>query len=103
MVLHPPENGSGVMPGGNRRTHRERRVVPYTAEQFFDVVADVDNYKKFVPFCVDSRVVKVIDEGTMEAEMSVGFKVSRDKEKRRAPHELKGGGGAMSNISRSVG
>lgn len=52
--------------------------MPYTPEQFFDVVADVDNYKKFVPFCVDSRVVKVIDEGTMEADMSVGFKVRRD-------------------------
>ena len=66
---------SGVIPSGNRRTHRERRLVPYSPEQFFDVVADVDSYKKFVPFCVDSRVVKVIDEGTMEAEMSVGFKV----------------------------
>lgn len=66
---------SGVMPSGNRRTHRERRVVPYSPEQFFEVVADVESYKKFVPFCVDSRVVKVIDEGTMEAEMSVGFKV----------------------------
>ncbi|CAN0485491.1 unnamed protein product, partial [Hapterophycus canaliculatus] len=57
------------------RKHRERRVVPYSPEQFFEVVADVDNYKEFVPFCVDSRVVKVIDKATMEAEMSVGFKV----------------------------
>eukprot|EP00903_Cladosiphon_okamuranus_P018042 g16603.t1 len=67
------------MPSGNRRTHRERRLVPYTPEQFFDVVADVDSYKKFVPFCVDSRVVKVIDEGSMEAEMSVGFKLFTEK------------------------
>lgn len=60
---------------GNQRTHRERRVVAFSPEQFFAVVADVDNYKKFVPFCVDSKVLRVIDEGTMEAEMSVGFKV----------------------------
>lgn len=53
--------------------------MPYTPEQFFEVVADVDSYKEFVPFCVDSRVVKVIDEGTMEAEMSVGFKVGSEK------------------------
>lgn len=71
------------MPSGNRRTHRERRLVPYSPEQFFEVVADVDSYKKFVPFCVDSRVVKVIDEGTMEAEMSVGFKVRQKRQSRR--------------------
>jgi len=88
-IAHHPPPRSGVMPGGNRRTHRERRVVPYTPEQFFDVVADVDNYKKFVPFCVDSRVVKVIDEGTMEADMSVGFKVKRDRE--RKPIRVEGG------------
>ncbi|CAM9197640.1 unnamed protein product [Pylaiella littoralis] len=72
-------NLSGVMSQGNRRSHRERRVVPYSPEQFFDVVADVDNYKKFVPFCVDSRVVKVINDDTMEAEMSVGFKLFTEK------------------------
>ena len=66
---------SGVIPKGNHRAHRERRVVPYSPEQFFAVVADVKNYRKFVPFCVDSRVVRVIDENTMEADMSVGFKV----------------------------
>lgn len=38
-------------------------------------MADVDEYKKFVPFCVDSKVVRVIDSQTIEADMSVGFKV----------------------------
>ncbi|CBN79889.1 conserved unknown protein [Ectocarpus siliculosus] len=82
---------SGVIPNGNRRTHRERRVVPYLPEQFFGVVADVDNYKNFVPFCVDSRVVKVIDDNTMEAEMSVGFKVVRDACLRHAGRGRGGG------------
>lgn len=54
-------------------------MVPYSPEQFFDVVADVGSYKKFVPFCVDSKVVRVIDDATMEAEMSVGFKVKNKK------------------------
>ncbi|CAN0098655.1 unnamed protein product, partial [Ascophyllum nodosum] len=64
---------SGVI-RGNKRSHKESRVVPYSPEQFFAVVADVDNYKKFVPFCVGSKVVRVIDAETMEADMSVGFK-----------------------------
>ncbi|CAM9361413.1 unnamed protein product [Scytosiphon promiscuus] len=68
-----------AMTNGSRRKHREKRVVPYSPEQFFEVVADVDSYKEFVPFCVDSRVVKVIDKATMEAEMSVGFKLFTEK------------------------
>lgn len=71
---------SGVIPKGNQRAHREKRIVPYSPEQFFAVVADVDSYKKFVPFCVDSKVTRVIDQDTMEAEMSVGFKVRKNRQ-----------------------
>lgn len=66
---------SGVVPQSNERSHREKRVVPFSQEQFFSVVADVNEYKTFVPFCVDSKVVRVIDSQTIEADMSVGFKV----------------------------
>ena len=71
---------SGVI-RGNKRSHKESRVVPYSPEQFFAVVADVDNYKKFVPFCVGSKVVRVIDAETMEADMSVGFKVRQQTDR----------------------
>lgn len=30
----------------------------YTIQQLYAVVADVSNYKYFVPYCVDSRVIK---------------------------------------------
>lgn len=69
------ENISGVISKGNRRKHTEKREVSYSPEQFFAVVADVDSYKKFVPFCVDSKVVRRQNENTMDADMSVGFKV----------------------------
>ncbi len=37
-------------------THAERQVVPYTPEQLFDLVADVGNYPRFLPWCVASRI-----------------------------------------------
>lgn len=37
-------------------THAERKVVPYTPEQLFDLVADVGSYPQFLPWCVGSRV-----------------------------------------------
>jgi coenzyme Q-binding protein COQ10 len=37
-------------------THAERQIVPYTPEQLFDLVADVEQYPRFLPWCVASRV-----------------------------------------------
>jgi len=31
--------------------HAEQRVLPYTAEQLFDLVADVERYPEFLPWC----------------------------------------------------
>src|SRR5690606_34741648 len=33
-------------------------LVPYSAQQMFDLVTDVDGYKDFLPWCGDSRVLK---------------------------------------------
>ena len=39
-------------------THREKRVLPYTPEQIFDLVADVERYPEFLPGWVAARVLK---------------------------------------------
>lgn len=41
-------------------------LVPYSAQQMFDLVADVDSYRDFLPWCNDSRVLSR-DEDVMEA------------------------------------
>jgi coenzyme Q-binding protein COQ10 len=37
-------------------THAEKKIVAYTPEQLFDLVADVGKYPRFLPWCVASRV-----------------------------------------------
>ncbi len=37
-------------------THAEKRVLRYTPEQLFDLVADVHRYPEFLPWCVGARV-----------------------------------------------
>lgn len=56
------------------RRFSEKRVVPFTREQLYDVVADVDNYKEFVPWCTASRVTTRVDDMHIIADLSVGFK-----------------------------
>ena len=56
--------------------HRETRIVPYTAEQMYDVVADVERYPEFLPWCSKLNVRKRERDGEVEfvvAEMSVSY------------------------------
>lgn len=67
---------------------RETRRLPYSAEQMFDLVADVKRYPEFLPWVVATRV-RSDSETEMVADMVVGFKAIREKftsrvEKQRA-------------------
>ena len=57
---------------------REKRRLPYSCEQMFDLVADVASYPKFLPWVVATRVRSDSDT-EMEADMLVGFKAIREK------------------------
>lgn len=57
---------------------RETRRLPYSAEQMFDLVADVDKYPEFLPWVVATRV-RDDSETEMTADMLVGFKALREK------------------------
>jgi len=56
----------------------EIRYLPYSAEQMFDLVADVGKYGEFLPWVVATRV-KSDSESEMVADMLVGFKALREK------------------------
>lgn len=59
-------------------THREKRVLPYTPEQIFDLVADVERYPEFLPWCVGARIVRR-EEGLIVADLMIGFKMIRER------------------------
>lgn len=58
-------------------THAEKRVLPYTEEQLFDMVADVRRYPEFLPWCVGARIVSRNDEELI-ADLTIGFKMFRE-------------------------
>lgn len=56
--------------------------VPYSARQMFDLVADVERYPEFLPWCSALRIVQNDvreGEGTMTADMVVAYKVFRER------------------------
>ena len=59
-------------------TFHSTRPVRYSADQMFDLVADVERYPEFVPLCEELRVLRRsrADDGkeTVIASMRVGYK-----------------------------
>lgn len=60
-------------------THIEQKSLPYTPEQMFDLVAAVDKYKEFAPWCVASRINKRESDRVFYADLVVGYKMFRER------------------------
>ena len=58
-------------------THAEKKVLRYTPEQLFDMVADVRRYPEFLPWCVGARIISQ-DEHELVADLTIGFKLFRE-------------------------
>jgi len=59
-------------------THAEKRVLGYSAEQLFDMVADVDRYPEFLPWCLAARVTRR-QGNVLYADLVIGFKMVRER------------------------
>ncbi|XP_061364136.1 uncharacterized protein LOC133307609 isoform X1 [Gastrolobium bilobum] len=64
------DDGEGVL----SKIYEEKRVLGYSQEQLFDVVAAVDLYHGFVPWCQRSEILKHYPDGSFDAELEIGFK-----------------------------
>ena len=63
--------------------HRETRALPYAAQQMYDLVADVERYPDFLPWCaavrVNNRMRRNNGSEVMRADLLVSFKVFRER------------------------
>ena len=59
-------------------THAEQRVLPYTPEQLFALVADVQRYPEFLPWCVGARI-REREPLRLVADLVIGFKLFRER------------------------
>lgn len=59
-------------------THAEQRVLPYTPEQLFALVADIERYPEFLPWCIGARI-KERQPNLVVADLIIGFKVFRER------------------------
>ncbi|MEM0988532.1 MAG: type II toxin-antitoxin system RatA family toxin [Pseudomonadota bacterium] len=62
--------------------HAEKRRMPYSASEMFALIADVEKYPQFLPWCAGCRVRgrKARDDGeVVDADLVISFKVFRER------------------------
>ena len=63
-------------------THNETKILRHSAQQMYDLVADVAAYPEFLPWCAAARIKSVTPDGVsqiMEADLVISFKVFRER------------------------
>jgi coenzyme Q-binding protein COQ10 len=63
-------------------THSETKLLPYTPQQMYHLVADVAHYPEFLPWCAAARIRSRRPQGAgevMEADLVISFKVFRER------------------------
>jgi coenzyme Q-binding protein COQ10 len=58
-------------------TRLHTHYLPYTPEQLYDLVADVEKYPQFLPWCLGARILSK-SETDLVADLIVGYKFFRE-------------------------
>ena len=59
-------------------THAEQRLLPYAPDQLYALVADVERYPEFLPWCVGARIRERRPD-LVVADLIIGFKMFRER------------------------
>jgi coenzyme Q-binding protein COQ10 len=59
-------------------TYAERRPVPYSPEQMYGLVADVERYPEFLPWCLAAKV-RQREGSVIYADLVIGFRMVRER------------------------
>ena len=57
--------------------HEERRIIKHTPSDLYNLVADVNKYPEFLPWCLGARI-KNETKTSFDADLIIGFKIYRE-------------------------
>jgi coenzyme Q-binding protein COQ10 len=58
--------------------HAEQKYLPYRPDQLYALVADIEKYPEFLPWCIGARVRERRDNVVI-ADLIIGFKMIRER------------------------
>ena len=63
------------------RTHQETYIIQANKEKIFDVIANIENYPNFLPWCIGARIIETKKSSEIliqKAELIISFKSFRE-------------------------
>ncbi|MPZ10332.1 MAG: type II toxin-antitoxin system RatA family toxin [Kiloniellaceae bacterium] len=58
--------------------HKEKRVLPHSPSQLYELVVDIERYPEFLPWCQGARI-RTRQEDLIVADLIIGFKMFRER------------------------
>ena len=59
-------------------SHAERRILPYSPQGMFDLVADIERYPQFLPWCLAARI-RSRQDNVIVADLVIGHSFIRER------------------------
>ena len=59
-------------------THAEKRVLPYSPAQLFDLVVDIERYPEFLPWCLAARIRRR-EKNLLIGDLVIGFRMVKER------------------------
>ncbi|BFZ57294.1 Coenzyme Q-binding protein coq10, mitochondrial [Savitreella phatthalungensis] len=74
-TCRPLLQGSRTLFGSSAQRFSVKKELPYSQNDLYQLISDIDSYAKFVPFCTGSNVTRRDGKGMpVKADLRVGYK-----------------------------
>ncbi len=64
----------------------QTKILPYLSSQIYDLVMDIEKYPAFLPWCKQARIVNVISQENLQADLLINFKGFFEKYRSNVVH-----------------
>ena len=52
----------------------EKKILPHSAEKLYSLVMDIEKYPEFLPWCKSAKIIEIISENNLRADLLINFK-----------------------------
>jgi coenzyme Q-binding protein COQ10 len=53
---------------------KQTKILPYKAKQIYELVMDIEKYPEFLPWCKKAKIIEIISDENLRADLLVNFK-----------------------------
>lgn len=64
----------------------QTKILPYNAEQMYGLIMDIEAYPEFLPWCKKAKIIEVISDENLQADLLINFKSFFEKYRSDVKH-----------------